>query len=114
LNIRESLRKNLTETEKIFWDALRNRRLGGVKFRRQHPIGAYIADFFCAEAGLVIELDGGIHQQADQEQRDRLRDEAMQAHNLRVMRFTNEEVLKGQAAVLEQIQRALITEKEKE
>jgi very-short-patch-repair endonuclease len=55
------LRKSSTPAEQLLWQALRNRNLGDHKFRRQHPIGPYIADFFCAEVGLVVEVDGGSH-----------------------------------------------------
>jgi very-short-patch-repair endonuclease len=53
------LRRNATDAEKLIWSTLRGRRLGGAKFRRQHPVGPYIVDFFCFEHALVIELDGG-------------------------------------------------------
>ena len=55
------LRRTQTPAEKILWRALKNRQLGGYKFRRQHPIGTYIGDFYCAQAKLIIELDGGSH-----------------------------------------------------
>jgi very-short-patch-repair endonuclease len=69
------------------WNQLRNRRLAGLKFRRQHPLGPFIADFYCAEKRLVIELDGGIH--VEQPGYDQLRTERLIEHGYRVIRFTN-------------------------
>jgi len=57
------LRKEMTAAEQVLWGKLRNRKVGGYKFRRQHPIGPYIVDFYCSQAGLIIELDGEIHLQ---------------------------------------------------
>lgn len=95
------LRSTQTATEQIFWECLRDRRLNNFKFRRQHNIGQYIADFYCHEARLVIELDGGIHQ--TQTDRDSERDDWMQSQNLRVLRFTNEQVLESLETVLQTI-----------
>jgi very-short-patch-repair endonuclease len=62
------LRAHETSVEDLLWEELRGRRLDGMKFRRQHPIGAFVVDFCCAESRLVIELDGGIHvEQRDQD-----------------------------------------------
>ena len=64
LNVRskaKELRKNMTDSEKVLWEHLRLRRLNGMHFRRQHPFGIYILDFFCYEANLAIEIDGPIH-----------------------------------------------------
>ncbi len=55
------LKRSMTEVEKILWKELRNRKLNGHKFRRQHPIGQFIADFYCHEAKLVVEVDGEVH-----------------------------------------------------
>ncbi len=99
------LRSTQTATEQILWECLRDRRLNNFKFRRQHNIGQYIADFYCHEARLVIELDGGIHQ--TQRDRDRDRDDWMQSQNLRVLRLTNEQVLENLETVLQVILNAL-------
>jgi very-short-patch-repair endonuclease len=99
------LRSTQTATEQILWECLRDRRLNNFKFRRQHNIGWYIADFYCHEARLVIELDGGVHQ--TQTDRDRDRDAWMQSQNLRVLRLTNEQVLENLEAVLQVILNAL-------
>src|SRR5438034_2400561 len=63
------LRKNQTDAERILWLRLRDRRLNGLKFRRQVPIGRYVVDFFCADAHLVVEVDGGQHATADETNR---------------------------------------------
>ena len=65
-----SLKKEMTPAEKILWGELRNSKLDGHKFRRQHPIGKFIVDFYCHEKKLVIELDGGIHNNVDVKERD--------------------------------------------
>ena len=62
----KKLRDNATDSENILWEALRNKRLDGYKFRRQHPLAIYIADFYCHELKLVIEVDGGYHQTKEQ------------------------------------------------
>jgi adenine-specific DNA methylase/very-short-patch-repair endonuclease len=95
------LRRQQTPTESILWECLRDRRLLSAKFRRQHNIGQYIADFYCHDARLVIELDGAVHQ--TQQDRDIDRDEWMQANGFRVLRFTNPEVEENLEIVLEAI-----------
>ncbi len=85
-------RVNPTPAEQLLWEVLRDRRLEGWKFRRQHPLGRYIADFYCPDARLVIELDGPIHERADQSAYDRIRDEELQARGLVVVRLKNREV----------------------
>jgi very-short-patch-repair endonuclease len=85
------LRTHATEPEKILWDALRARNVGGLKFRRQHPIEPYIADYYCAEAMLVVELDGESHN--DRQDYDARRDECFRKLGLTVMRLTNHDVI---------------------
>jgi very-short-patch-repair endonuclease len=99
------LRARSTKAEQVLWEHLRARRLNGVKFRRQHPIGTFVADFFCGEHRLVIELDGAIHQEATQAERDARRDEIMREHNLKVLRFSNGDVLNNLPCVLTTILR---------
>jgi very-short-patch-repair endonuclease len=94
----QELRKQQTPTEQIMWECLRDRRFLAAKFRRQHNIGQFIADFYCHKARLVIELDGEIHR--DRLIEDANRDEWMQAHGLNVLRFENCEVLDNLATVL--------------
>jgi very-short-patch-repair endonuclease len=85
------LRKSSTPAEKKLWQSLRNRNLGDYKFRRQHPIGPYIADFFCAEVGLVVEVDGGGH--LDQIEYDQDRTDWLEDQGFHVIRFWNDNVL---------------------
>lgn len=86
-------RRHPTEAERVLWDALRNRRLGGFKFRRQHIIGVYIVDFVCLSRTLIVEVDGEIHNQGENPELDRDRQEKLQAKGFEILRFTNDEVL---------------------
>ena len=79
-------RKNPTESEKILWQALRGKKLDGIKFRRQQPIGPFIADFYSSQYRLVIEVDGGIHE--FQQEADAERDEMMKTLGLNVLRIS--------------------------
>jgi len=83
------LREKQTPVEEVLWELLRNRKLANLKFRRQHQIGDYIVDFFCAEHGLVIELDGAPHQQAERKKHDAKRDNYLRTLGHTVLRFTN-------------------------
>jgi very-short-patch-repair endonuclease len=93
------LRKNSTDAEKHLWIHIRNRQLEGWKFKRQVPIGQYIADFVCFELKLIIEIDGGQH--AVQVDYDLRRTEFLQSKGYRVVRFWNNEVLGNIEGVLE-------------
>jgi very-short-patch-repair endonuclease len=86
------LRKSPTLAEKKLWSALRNGQLDGVKFRRQHPVGGFIVDFYCPAARLAIELDGGVHLDSEQENYDRLRQNALSEVGVKVIRFWNSAV----------------------
>jgi very-short-patch-repair endonuclease len=97
------LRKTQTEAEELLWKRLRRKRLKGLKFRRQHPLGRYIADFYCPEARLVIELDGDVHELEDQNEYDGLRREIIEVHGIRVLRIKNEEVERTIEKVLQRI-----------
>jgi very-short-patch-repair endonuclease len=101
------LRRRQTEAEKLLWSHLRARRLGGYKFRRQHPVGPYIVDFYCEAARLVVEVDGGGHNEPRQRVYDQRRTMSLEELGLRVMRFWNNEVLVHTEAVLEAILSAL-------
>ena len=95
------LRQEQTEPEAVLWEQLRDRRLNGAKFRRQHPIGRFIADLYCPAAKLILEVDGGIH--AEQEEYDSARTEWLEAQGYRVLRFTNTEVMEDLSTVLKRI-----------
>jgi very-short-patch-repair endonuclease len=86
---RRLLRKDFTPEEKILWFHLRNNNLG-YRFRRQHSIGNFIADFFCAESRLIIELDGGQH--LDNKEADKERTEYFESLGIKVIRFWNSEI----------------------
>jgi len=86
-----TLRKNQTDAERLLWSRLRNRHLGGWKFKRQVPIGPYIADFLCADAWLIVELDGGHHNSHDVAVLDRRRTEELEGRRYLVVRFWNAE-----------------------
>ena len=97
------LRRNMTKQELIIWERLKSNQLDGIKFRRQHPIQLFIADFYCHQHKLVIELDGGYHLADEQMKKDAERTEILNSYNLRVIRFTNEEVDIDIEKVLEKI-----------
>jgi len=85
------MRANPTAAEKVLWQQLRNRQVNNLKFRRQHPVGSYIVDFYCAEKKLLVEIDGDSH--LEQVEYDIERTQWLESQGMRVLRFTNEEVL---------------------
>jgi very-short-patch-repair endonuclease len=99
------LRENQTDAEARLWLLLRDRRLGGRKFRRQHPIPPYVVDFYCGEAKLVIELDGSQHAEATEQEVRRTR--FLESRGLRVRRYWNNAVLTETETVLQDIWNAL-------
>lgn len=99
---RKNLRNNSTESEKLLWIYLRNEQLG-VKFRRQHSIGNYIADFYCPSLKLVIELDGSGHFTPEGLEYDKIRQEFMNSLGIKTLRFNNNDVIKNIEGVLERI-----------
>jgi very-short-patch-repair endonuclease len=104
-----TLRKDSTWAERALWKRLRNRGVGGAKFRRQFGVGPYILDFYCAEAMLAVELDGDVHGEPQQRRHDRRRDEFFNELGIEVLRFWNEEVRTNLDGVLETILRTLET-----
>ena len=90
----------MTDAEDRLWHQLRDRRLDRTKFRRQVPVGKYIADFVCVEAGLIIEVDGSQHAESDS---DRIRKSELKARGFRILRFWNDDVLKDLNAVCDTI-----------
>ncbi len=93
----------MTTAETALWEELRNRRLNSLKFRRQHPTGQFILDFYCYDMKLAIEVDGSIHNSADVMERDSGRTYMLAEWDITVMRFTNEEILKNIKLVRETI-----------
>ncbi|MBK7811303.1 MAG: N-6 DNA methylase [Saprospiraceae bacterium] len=99
-----ALRKNQTEAEELLWQLLRDRQLNSLKFRRQHPLKVgFVLDFFCSEAKLGIEVDGGYHTQKEQQEYDAERTKIINEYGIRIIRFTNEQVLLNTEQVLNDI-----------
>ena len=101
------LRKNQTESEKVLWNILRKFRYDGFIFRRQHPIDIFIADFYCHRLKLIIEVDGEIHFNELAMEKDDGRSGELEKYGIRVIRFTNEQILKNQEIVINQIKEYL-------
>ena len=97
------LRNNMTDAERYLWIKLRLGQLKGCHFYRQKPIGEYIVDFFCPKAKLVIEVDGSQHFSDETIEYNKIRDEHMRNLGLKVLRFTNTEVMKNIEGVIESI-----------
>ena len=97
----KELRRDMTAPERRLWGRLRGNQLDGLHFRRQQVIDGFIVDFYCHSAGLIVEVDGGVHQQ--QRRYDAERDRVMCQRGLRVLRFSNDEVAGDLAAVLQRI-----------
>ena len=98
--LQRTLRRNMTDAEKLLWQRLRGCQIGGHKFRRQHPFGDYILDFVCLEAKLVVEVDGGQHNESAT---DLVRDQVLESAGFQIMRFWNNQVLHEIESVVEAI-----------
>jgi len=107
LQFARDLRQRQTDAENLLWRVVRNRSLDGFKFRRQKPLGPYIVDFYCAEAKLAVELDGGGHLDEPQILHDRQRDSFLGRKGVLVLRYSNRELFTETEAVLEDIWNAL-------
>lgn len=111
IHFARELRRNSTDAERRVWSCLRAGRLGGHVFRRQHPVGKYIADFYCHAARLVVELDGGQHAEADAAASDARRTAVMAAAGMHVIRFSDYDALTDTEAValtiLQEVERRL-------
>ena len=97
------LRKNMTKEEIILWSRIKGKQIKEVQFYRQRPIGNYIADFYCPKVKLIIEVDGSQHYEEEGIEKDKIRDEYFESLGLKVLRFTNLDVLKNINGVLEKI-----------
>lgn len=101
-----ALRRDMTEAERKLWYILRSRRFSGVKFRRQVPVGPYLADFLCYEARLIVEADGSQHAESP---RDLRRDAWLAQNGFRILRFWNHEILSSRQMVEDTIHAALFS-----
>lgn len=97
------LRRSQTKAEALLWEALRNKKINGLKFRRQHPVCSFIVDFYCHEANLIIELDGSIHDEPEVIKRDNMRTDVFKENSLKVIRFKNEDVMNDLNYVIHEI-----------
>ncbi|QEL57804.1 endonuclease domain-containing protein [Chromobacterium paludis] len=104
LDFAKTLRQNMTDAERLLWKYLRAHRLNGEKFRRQQPIGPYIVDFVHFGARLIIEADGGQHNESP---KDAMRDVWLQKQGFTIMRFWNHDILQNPGAVFETIWQTL-------
>ncbi len=89
----KELRLNMTPAEKKLWERLSNKKVRGVRFKRQHPINRFVADFYCHRYKLVVEVDGGVHDDENQKEYDEGRTFTMNHYGIKVIRFTNEQVM---------------------
>jgi len=103
----KTLRKNMTDSERLLWSKLKSSQLKGYQFNRQKPIGNYIVDFYCIKAKLVIEVDGGQHYTEEGKESDRIRDKYIVGRGLRVLRFSDGDILKNIDGAIETILRFL-------
>ena len=99
----KALREKQTDAEQKLWRALKGKQLDGVKFRRQHPVGDYILDFYCPAAQLCVEVDGGQHNEPANSQRDAIRTSHLEKRGITVMRVWNFEIFENLDGVLEAI-----------
>jgi very-short-patch-repair endonuclease len=97
------LRRENTRAEATLWYALRNRRFGGYKFRRQHPIAGYVADFVCIDAKLVIEVDGETHSTGAERRKDAERTHVLEAAGYFVLRFDNDDIRRNLSGILDAV-----------
>ena len=101
---RRQLKGNMTDAEKVLWNKLRRKQLKGRRFRRQHGIGNFIVDFYCASEKLIIELDGEIHLDPEHMDADHKRSSTLEKYGYRVIRFHNREVFMNIGKVLDKIE----------
>ena len=103
LKTKRLFRSHLTPAETRLWSRLRGKQFFGFKFRRQHGIGPYIVDFYCAAKSVVIEVDGDVHAQEVQAVKDEVRERFLRNLGLRIVRYTNDEILTNLDGVLENL-----------
>jgi len=103
LEAARALRKSMTDAEQLMWHCLRQKQLGGFRFRRQHPFERFVLDFYCCEAKLAVELDGGQHNEPEAIVRDTERTAFLEQHGIQVIRFWNNEVFQNLEGVLQSV-----------
>jgi very-short-patch-repair endonuclease len=106
-SLARELRQNHSDAERLLWYQIRDRQLYGFKFRRQQPFDRYIADFVCLEQKLIVELDGGQHNEAINKKADEQRTRYFEIKGYRVLRFWNNDVIQNKEGVLEKIKEVL-------
>jgi very-short-patch-repair endonuclease len=102
LEAAKSMRSRMTPAERCFWNMVRRNQVAGLQFRRQQVINGFVADFYCNQIRLVVEIDGGIHE--TQKDYDHLRERLINACGIKVIRFSNEEVINNGSRVLSQLE----------
>ncbi len=102
-DLRKKLRQNMTKAEVKFWLAVKGRKVGGIKFRRQHSLDWYIVDFYAAQLKLAVEIDGDIHDTPEAIAKDQQRSQHLVSLGVRVIRFTNDDVLDNLPGVLDRL-----------
>jgi very-short-patch-repair endonuclease len=102
------LRKNMTDAERLLWSRIRGKQLKDYQFYRQRIIGNYIVDFYCPKAKLVVELDGSQHYEGVMLKEDKVRDDYMREHKLKVIRFSDRDVFENLNGVVERILREYV------
>ena len=108
MDLAKELRRKMTAYEKSLWQRLRTQKIAGLKFRRQHPLQFYIADFYCHEAKLVIEVDGPIHNRDDRREHDQQRSGVIEDFGIMVLRFSNDQIRYHIKEVLKKIEEVAV------
>src|SRR3989338_4502814 len=101
--LRRELRHNATPAEKVFWDMVCDKKLSGLKFRRQHSIGKYIVDFYCAALRLIVEIDGDSHGTDEGLEADKIRTTYLESQNYKIIRYANSDILKNLEGVFQDL-----------
>ena len=100
------LRKNETKAEKLVWETIRDRKLMGLKFRRQHVVQGFVLDFYCQEARLGIEIDGSVH--SKRQNYDRIRQDIIESKGISVVRIRNHQILNNKGSILNTVRKAVV------
>ena len=108
LEAARALRKSMTDAEQLMWHCLRQKQLGGFRFRRQHPFERFVLDFYCCEAKLAVELDGGQHNEPEAIVRDMERTAFLEQQSIQVIRFWNNELFQNLEGVLQSVYDAVL------